>query len=278
MPTNSIPAVNFHITKVCNARCRFCFSGFGTVHGQVTADNAQMIISALADAGCEKINFAGGEPTLHPALGQFLRHSKNLGLVTGIVTNGHLLTELLDCSAEWLDWVGLSVDSRDEGVQYALGRGLGDHVARAMVNAERCRAVRVRVKLNTVVTALNWREDLTELVRAICPERWKAFQVLPVGGQNDGRVDDLLVTSEQYASFVARHAHLADEGLAPVVEDNDAMRGSYLMVDPLGRFFGNATGRHVYSSPILEVGVQAAMAEVGFEEAKFTARGGRYQW
>ncbi len=56
------------------------------------------------------------------------------------------------------------------------------------------------------------------------------------------------------------------------------MRGSYVMVDPLGRFFGNATGRHVYSQPILDVGVDAALAQVGFVPTKFEARGGTYAW
>jgi len=55
-------------------------------------------------------------------------------------------------------------------------------------------------------------------------------------------------------------AVLASEGLLPVVEDNDAMRGSDAMVDPLGRLFGNATGRHVYSRPVVEVGVDLALA------------------
>jgi radical S-adenosyl methionine domain-containing protein 2 len=136
----------------------------------------------------------------------------------------------------------------------------------------------VRVKLNTVVTALNWQEDLTPLVREVRPERWKVFQVLPMGGQNDGVVGPLLISAEQFKAFVQRHKHLGVEGFAPIVEDNDAMRGSYAMIDPLGRFYGNATGRHVYSRPILEVGVSAALSEVGYEDSKFDARGGKYAW
>jgi len=73
-------------------------------------------------------------------------------------------------------------------------------------------------------------------------------------------------------------AHLAAEGFAPVVEDNDHMRGAYLMIDPVGRFFGNATGQHRYSAPILEVGVGAALAQVGFLADRFVARGGLYAW
>mgnify|MGYP000695557202 CR=1 FL=1 len=271
-------AVNFHVNKACNAHCRFCFATFRDVRGQSATDVALGVIDALAEAGCEKLNFAGGEPTLRRDLPQLVRWAKELGLVTSIVTNGFRLAELLEEHADALDWVGLSVDSGREDVQAALGRGDGDHVARAMVLADRCREAGVRVKLNSVVTALTWDEDMSSLVRAMRPERWKVFQVLPMAGQNDGRVEDLLISQEAFQAFVDRHAHLAEERLAPIVEDNDAMRGSYVMVDPLGRFFGNATGRHVYSAPILEVGVQAALAQVGFSAEKFEARGGVYAW
>jgi radical S-adenosyl methionine domain-containing protein 2 len=134
------------------------------------------------------------------------------------------------------------------------------------------------VKLNTVVTALNVDEDMSPFVRRMRPERWKVFQVLPMKGQNDGVVESLLVSGLAFAAFVERHRALASEGLAPIVEDNDAMRGSYAMIDPEGRFFGNATGEHVYSRPILEVGVETALAEVAVSAEKFELRGGRYSW
>lgn len=272
------PAINYHLLKPCDASCRFCFATFRDVRGQLALPDALRLLDLLAAAGAEKLNFAGGEPTLHPHIGRLVAHAHELGLVTSIVTNGSRLADLLDRHGASLDWVGLSVDSALEEVEVALGRGRGDHVARAVNLADRCRRLGVRVKLNTVVTALTWKEDLSELVRRIQPERWKVFQVLPVGGQNDGEVEPLLVTREQFAAFLARHSHLAAEGFAPIAEDNEAMRGSYAMIDPLGRFYGNATGRHVYSPPILDVGVEAALTAVGFSGAKFDARGGRYAW
>ncbi len=278
MPKSPVTAVNFHLIKPCNAKCKFCFATFREVRGRLVTDDAARVIDRLADAGCEKLTFAGGEPTLHPDLGRLLRHAKARGLVTCVVTNGFRLDRVLDTHADALDWVGLSVDSSDEEVQRALGRGAGDHVAAAVRLADRCRDLGVRLKLNTVVTSATWTEDMTGFVRRMHPERWKVFQVLPIAGQNDGSVEDLLITPAQFAAFVERHRGLAAEDLAPVVEDNDAMRGSYAMVDPLGRFYGNATGRHVTSAPILEVGVPAALDQVGFEPAKFEARGGVYAW
>jgi radical S-adenosyl methionine domain-containing protein 2 len=273
-----VPAVNFHLLKRCNAHCRFCFATFRDVEGELTVDDALRVVDALRDAGTEKLNFAGGEPTLHRHLGRLLAHAKRYGLVTSVVTNGFKLDRLLDRHAADLDWVGLSVDSADEAVEVKLGRSRGDHVRRSLALADRCRAEAVRVKLNTVVTALNCREDMSVFVRRFQPERWKVFQVLPMAGQNDGDVEPLLIDDDTFRAFVERHEPLVAEGLGPIAEGNDDMQGSYVMVDPLGRFFGNATGRHVYSAPILEVGVEAALAQVGISAAKFDARGGRYAW
>jgi radical S-adenosyl methionine domain-containing protein 2 len=275
---NDTPAVNFHLFKPCDAACGFCFATFRDVAGQLSRDDAFRLIETLRAAGVEKLNFAGGEPTLHPRIGDLLHLARQLGMVTSIVTNGSRLERLLDRHAGDLDWVGLSVDTASEATAMAIGRSRGDQVSRAVGLAERCHVLGIRVKLNTVVCALNWQEDVSALVRAVRPERWKVFQALPIDGQNDGSIEGLLVSDAQYRAFVDRHAHLVAEGFQPVVEDNDAMRGSYLMIDPLGRFYGNTSGRHVYSAPILKVGVAAALAEVGFAPAKFIARGGSYAW
>ena len=278
-PSNQIPvAVNFHLYKPCNLACRFCFATFRGVKGRLTLSESRTLIDLLAEAGTEKLTFVGGEATLHPQIGPLLRRAHDGGLITCLVTNGARLDALLDSQPETMDWVGLSVDSADESIQAALGRGKGGHVASSLRLADRCRELGIRLKLNTVVTALNQHEDMSDFVRRFRPERWKAFQVLAIGGQNDGSVEDLLIRPEQFMAWVARHSHLAAEGLAPVVEDNDAMTGSYVMIDPLGRFFGNSTGRHVYSSPILEVGVAAALRQVDWSESRFEERGGLYDW
>ena len=271
-------SVNFHLFKPCNLRCRFCFATFRGVRGRLPVADARLLLDRLVAAGTEKVTFVGGEPTLHPEIGALVRHAHEIGLTTCLVTNGARLGVLLEQQPETIDWVGLSVDSPDEAIQAALGRGTGGHVASSLRLADRCRALGVRLKLNSVVTALNHQDDASAFVRRFSPERWKVFQVLALQGQNDGSVEDLLITDQQFAAYVARHAHLAAEALAPIVEDNDAMTGSYVMVDPLGRFIGNSAGHHVYSAPILEVGVMAALRQVDWSATKFEERGGNYDW
>ena len=271
-------SVNFHLWPKCNLKCTFCYAGFPEARQAMPTTNAKRVIDLLAAAGTEKVTFVGGEPTLHPHLPELVRHAADIGLTTCIVTNGARLIQVVDAAPGAVHWVGLSVDSGREDVQAQLGRGKGDHVHKSIALADEIRRRGIRLKLNTVVTALNCDEDMSELVRRIRPERWKAFQVLRVEGENDGRVEPLLITTDQYGEFVMRHEHLKAEGLGLVPEDNEAMRGSYVMINPEGRFFGNETGRYVVSDPILAVGVDKALAQVDWRSDKFVARGGLYQW
>lgn len=273
-----VVAVNFHLIKACDSKCDFCYATFRDTVGQLSHDDARRLIDRLVAAGTRKITFAGGEPTLHRDIAGLIVHAKAAGLVTGIVTNGSRLHSLLDTAADALDWVALSVDSSDEGTQFALKRGRGDHIARTRVLAALCHQLGVRLKLNTVVTALNWQEDMSALVEEIRPDRWKVFQVLPVDGQNDGAVEPLLITSAQFAAFKQRHQHLHERACKVVFEDNDAMTNSYVMIDPLGRFYGNSNGTHCESAPILDAGVFPSLAQVGFQLDKLKERGGVYDW
>ena len=70
--------------------------------------------------------------------------------------------------------------------------------------------------------------------------------MLPVRGQNDGSVDNLVITSEEFARYVARNRYVESRGIVVVPESNDLMTGSYVMVDPAGRFFDNVASSHVY--------------------------------
>jgi radical S-adenosyl methionine domain-containing protein 2 len=173
------------------------------------------------------------------------------------------------------------VDSGRDAANRATGRSLGgkplspEHTSRVF---DLLRRHGVRTKLNTVVNATSWDEDMTDLVLGLKRERWKVFQVLRVVGQNDASVDDLLVAREQFDRFVARHRRVGGAGIRLVPESNELMTGSYVMVDPSGRFFDNVEGAHRYSRPILDAGVAAALEDVRVVVDTFERREGLYDW
>ena len=286
--STQVPSVNFHLWKPCNMTCRFCFATFQDVgrddlpKGHLPSKESLAVVEALATAGFEKINFAGGEPILCPWLPDLLRRAKELELTTSVVTNGSCVTqEWLDRVDGCLDWAAVSIDTVDpERLKY-IGRTTragpmseADYLSVMGMLKQRD----IRLKINTVVTRINYDEDLAGFIANARPERWKLLQVLPVRGQNAGLVDNFVITGEEFAQYVARNRYVESMGIVVVPESNDTMTGSYVMVDPAGRFFDNVAGIHVYSRPINKVGVDAALREVSVDPDKFLLRDGFYNW
>lgn len=281
------PSVNYHLNVACNYACQFCYARFEDSKAFMRAGmlpNTQQlaVVDALADAGFEKITFAGGEPTLVPWLAQLINRAKTRGMTTMLVTNGsRLSSDFFDTCGDALDWLILSVDSFDADTNRAIGRAqkkvtasAEHYIAMATLAHER----NIRLKVNTVVNRLNLSETLIDPIRAMRPERWKLFQVLPIEGQNDGDVDALLISAEEFQTFVQRHQPIQNLGIPLVPEDNAAMTASYAMIDPAGRFFDNSLGCHTYSQPILEVGVEHAFGQIHFDYQVYQERGAVYDW
>ena len=283
-----IPSVNFHLWKPCNMKCRFCFATFQDIRqdalpkGHVPREDSLAVVEALAMAGFGKINFAGGEPTLCPWLPDLIQRAKELGLTTSMVTNGSRITpEWLDRVDGCLDWAAVSIDSVDQEKMKLMGRTTRTgplSAADYLCIMDLLRQRGIRLKINTVVTRSNYGEDLAGFIIKARPERWKLFQVLPVRGQNDGRVNPFVITRKEFDRYVNRNRYVETEGIIVVPESNELMTGSYVMVDPAGRFFDNVAGTHVYSRPIKQVGVDAALEEVSVDPDRFRLRDGLYDW
>ena len=287
-PTEKIPSVNFHLWAPCNMRCGFCFAGFLDVKrdvlpkGHLNREDCVRVVEALADVGFAKINFAGGEPTLCPWLADLIQTAKARGLATSIVTNGTRIDpERLSGVKDVLDWIALSVDTVDPDKLRATGRVTprGPMSERDYLKiAADIREGGFGLKINTVVTSVNQDEDFTDFILRARPARWKILQFLPVADQNGGSADEFIVSKRSFDEYVERNRIVEKRGVAVIPEDNAMMTGSYAMVDPAGRFFDNAAGRHAYSRPILEAGAREALSDVSIDAERFSQRGGLYDW
>ena len=272
--------VSWHLWPRCNLHCGYCYATFRDIPRVLEEADSLRVLDLLAGAGTEKVTFVGGEPTLCPHLPGLIRHAKAIGLVTMLVTNGSRLDAAYqEAVVPYLDWVSLSIDASDPQLMARMGRGNVRFLALCIKRWEQLATFpHLRLKVNTVVTRDNLHDDMRPLIRRLRPARWKAFQVLPVRGQNDGEIERLLITREEFQTWVDRHAELLAEGLGPIPEDNRDLTGTYLMLDALGRFFHNKRGEHVYTEPLLEVGVWEALRQVGWDTQGFLARAGLYDW
>lgn len=285
--THTLPhlTVNWHLLEPCNFRCGYCFAKWrGSSRSPVRdrqfrdrmlneisslADRRMALESGSVDVGQVRLNFAGGEPFLVREIGELIEAADAADLTPSFISNGSLVTdEFIERHAPIISMAGFSFDAEDivtarrVGRVDRRGRPLSPGRLEEMVDRFREANPEIRIKINTVVCAENAEVDLNAVLARLRPDRWKVLRVLPVIGAEP-------ISDVAFAGFVARHRTVP--GIA--VEDNDDMRGSYLMIDPLGRLYQNtADGDYLYSSPIPEVGIGPALRQVPFHPSKFQQR------
>lgn len=255
-------------------KCKFCYATYNdfVVNKQLTLENAKEIIDKLISIGLQKITFAGGEPMLWKHIDDSIIYAKSKGLVTSIITNGSMIDrQWLINMQSYLDWIGISIDSMNDETNKLIGRKATTKTKYKVI-IDLIKNYNYKLKINTVVNIYNKNEDFHYLINYARPDRWKVFQALPVEGQNDEQFNEVRITSNEYDNFINSH-----KSLNPVAENNEAMLHSYLLVDPLGRFFEGGK-KHKYSKSILNNNVIDCLNEINHNREMFIKRGGLYKW
>jgi radical S-adenosyl methionine domain-containing protein 2 len=277
---------NLHITAKCNYKCTFCFAKW-----ECPRDNPKEIWTNLDDVSnlihelsnkkaaarifgeserSTRINFAGGEPLLlgNEFLG-IIKLTKEMGFETSIITNGSLLNRSLGIY-KYIGTLGLSVDSlnadtcRKMGRCDRSGRVLELGRIKELLDTARAENPDIAAKFNVTVNEHNYKECVVGRLQELSPKRIKVLRQLPFNG-NSG------ISDEMYSEFKRINEEYFGENT--IIEDNDDMIQSYLMIDPYGRFFqnGNSNG-YIYSRPIYEVGLESALSQINFDVERFGSR------
>ena len=288
--------VNWHLTEACNYSCRYCYSRWEKSCGQkeifrderyssellrelyrfFSPENLDNPLRSCLKWNDLRLSLAGGEPLISPQQTLHIASEADaLGFKVSLITNASQLSRVeLKPLFGSLSVLGVSLDSVEAGTCRQIGRvdkagkilSLDDFVS--VIEEARSTNPNISLKINTVINRHNYHEDLTKAIERLRPNKWKVLKVLPVV------TNELAVTEHEFQLFVERHRHF---GSVMSVENNSAMTESYLMVDPLGRFFQNKpdikTGdSYSYSLPILQCGADAAFRQISFDIEKFAAR------
>jgi MoaA/NifB/PqqE/SkfB family radical SAM enzyme len=96
----------------CNLACTYC-NEFDNFSKPVPTEQMLRRVNKLGDLGTSVITISGGEPLLHPDLDDIIRQMVSRRIVSGLITNGYLLTadrikRLNDAGLEWLQ---ISIDN-----------------------------------------------------------------------------------------------------------------------------------------------------------------------
>ncbi|MCL2712550.1 MAG: viperin family antiviral radical SAM protein [Methanomassiliicoccaceae archaeon] len=273
-----IKSANIHVTGICNYRCKFCFAKSFS-RKIMTPEQWRPYLTLLKEKKITKINVVGGEPFLYPHLMELCKLIKSMGFVVSVVTNGSRIDrELVKRMVGIVDWIGLSVDSPDEGVEKVVGRHASDvnHIENVIKVANLIHKHGIKVKLNITVIRQSCEQDFSDLIRMVNPERVKVLQVLKIEGENEDYYKDYSISKRQWKRFVRMHENIVLKSGGDIVfEGGKDMIDSYLIVDPLGRIVrdtGNKRSLNEFS--IISMGGLEAVVNVN----KYAKRRGLYNW
>jgi len=96
----------------CNLACAYC-NEYDNFSPPVPPDTLFRRIDKLAQLGTTVITISGGEPLLHPALDEVIRHIRRRGIIAGLITNGYLLTagRIRSLNRAGLEHLQISIDN-----------------------------------------------------------------------------------------------------------------------------------------------------------------------
>jgi MoaA/NifB/PqqE/SkfB family radical SAM enzyme len=96
----------------CNLSCTYC-NEYDDFSKPVSTDQMLRRVDLLGDLGTSVITISGGEPLLHPQLDDIIHHMRRRRIVSGMITNGYLLTadRIQKLNRAGLEWLQISIDN-----------------------------------------------------------------------------------------------------------------------------------------------------------------------
>jgi radical SAM protein with 4Fe4S-binding SPASM domain len=116
--------VDLVLTYACNSDCGHCYvPPQRRKMASLSEEDWRRVMDRLWEVGVPHVTFTGGEATLHPHLRELIGYAEDVGLVTGLLTNGRRLADrdyLAGLVEAGLDHVQITLESHDEAVHDAM--------------------------------------------------------------------------------------------------------------------------------------------------------------
>ncbi len=107
------------LTYHCQNDCPHCYVERPRDFPQMTTEQWKRVIDRCWEVGIPHITFTGGEATLRPDLVELIQYAEDVGLVTGLQTNGRRLSDrayLDQLLLAGLDHIQITLESHDAAI------------------------------------------------------------------------------------------------------------------------------------------------------------------
>jgi radical SAM protein with 4Fe4S-binding SPASM domain len=199
MPVSAPYRMDLALTHRCALNCGHCYAGGPRETGEMDTGSWKKVLDKMFDIGVPHVCFTGGEATERDDLPELIAHAEDLGLVTGLLTNGCRLSDasyVKKLVEEGLDHVQITIESHDQGVHDAMVQGEGfDKTVKGVGNAL---AEGLYTVTNTTITRKNvgGLVDTVKFLRGLGVERFAMNGIIHAGR---GEKNPDAVTAEELA-------------------------------------------------------------------------------
>lgn len=187
------------VTYRCNNDCFHCYMGGPRKTEELTTDQWKKVIDIVDSLDVGAVIFTGGEPLLREDLVELVDYSK--GLVTGLVTNGRLLTEGTVAALEQkeLDHVQITIEGLKDTHNTMVCSDAWDETVQGIKN---CLSSSIFTLTNTTLTTKNVDEapDLLEFLSGLGLQRFALNSIIKTGRAEDAAYG---LTTQELQTHVA---------------------------------------------------------------------------
>ncbi|HHY34920.1 MAG TPA: radical SAM protein [Firmicutes bacterium] len=168
--------VDLILTYRCQNNCAHCYAGGPRVTPELPTADWKDIIQKLADWGVPTLTFTGGEPLLREDLEDLVAYAGKCGCVTGLITNGRLLTRdrVQALFRAGLDFTQITLESSDPEIHDGM-TGVEGSWAETVEGIKNSVPV-IYTTTNTTVTQKN-KETIPDTIRFLKSLRVSKFGI-----------------------------------------------------------------------------------------------------
>ena len=223
------------LTQECNLNCRYCsaYSMRGMGEGKdLTLEEGKEFLDHISSlykgSRPPLLLFTGGEPLMRDDVYELIRYAGQKGLLTGLATNGTLITEeaARKLKEARLFRVAIDLDAASEEIHNSL-RG---EFKEAIGGIEHCKDAGLSLQINSMITSINKSEmpDILRLAERLDVDAWHVFFLVPVKHFDE----EYMLSPEEYEEALKWLAGIKDKAKMEIAA---TCAPQYL------RFFGEVT-------------------------------------
>ncbi len=161
--------VDLALTYRCNNYCSHCYVSperrAWPMNKELTTKQWKQVLDKLIEVGVPHVTFTGGEAPLRKDLPELIAYAEELGMYSGLITNGRLLTkELVDKLVKaGLDYIQITLESSDPDIHDKMVgiKGAWEETVQGIKNSQ---GKGMYILTNTTLTKINMH-TATDLVR-----------------------------------------------------------------------------------------------------------------